>query len=123
MSVAVRRGEGLTSSVNVGHGQRRMIDAGAIGLRANIFIAFAVLMPLNSFTLSAEGNRYEAAATLILLASKYAGGSGSFAFECKEKNWRRPNLYENGRKRNLVELDFRQRRSFCNSFSKNFLDS
>lgn len=28
MSVAVRRGEGLTSSVNVGHGQRRMIDAG-----------------------------------------------------------------------------------------------
>lgn len=70
MSVAVRRGEGLTSSVNVGHGQRRMIDAGAIGLRANIFIAFAVLMPLNSFTLSAEGNRYEAAATLILLASE-----------------------------------------------------
>lgn len=58
MSVAARR-EALTSSVNVGHGQRRMIDAAAIGLRANIFIAFAVLMPLNSFTLSAEGNRYE----------------------------------------------------------------
>lgn len=122
MSVAVRRGEGLTSSVNVGHGQRRMIDAGAIGLRANIFIAFVVLMPLNSFTLSAEGNRYEAAATLILLASEKQI-RGCFAFECKEKNWRRPNLYENGRKRNLVELDFRQRRSFCNSFSKNFLDS
>lgn len=84
MSVAVRRGETLTGSVNVGHGQRRMIDAGAIGLRANIFIAFAVLMPLNSFTLSAEGNRYEAALILLAIEKQIMGvGLKSFAFECK----------------------------------------
>lgn len=36
MTVAARR-EALTGSVNVGHGQRRMIDAAAIGLREHFY--------------------------------------------------------------------------------------